>query len=623
MSSSNTGFREKETVFKGKFASTVLETLIQAYRPFSGAIAATFFIGFTGRLFLLANANLIGMWVDSFCTGQTYCKPLPSIISGFDTSDYISWLLILASLGFLFTLIYRVWFSRLSALAVSQLYDETTLRTSRFPMLFFDRTPVGRVVTRFSSDYGSIFRLFGGPLAEFFAIVFDLLAMMILISIASPFYLPLVLIMALANYALWKFNQNRLRAARRDLSALRSPSIAHFAETAQGASTIRSFLKQNIFKNRFFNLDGRFLDQKLKTTKSVLGFSVQMNFLTALLLLITGAVAWWLLQKGLMTVGSIGVAFGFIVLSGYSVQMFFEWMTQFEEALVGVERMDNYLRKEIETGSKLPAQATFNTGHNKMQEDEQSLQQDFINKLPVSSSIEFKNISFRYSQEMDLILKDISFEISPGERLGVIGRTGSGKSTLIQALFALYPIDKGDILINQVSFKNMDIELYRKQMSLIAQEPILFQTSLRNNLDLEYLFTDEQIFSVLNTVGLEKWANSKSLQMPIQEKARNLSVGEKQLVCMARCLLARSPIVVLDEATANVDPQSEETMVRATEEFFASKTQIIIAHRLSTLQKCHRLLWLDQGRIRMLDKVDLVLEAFQRSQSGLESDRQS
>lgn len=239
------------------YSITVFQTLKESYRPFMGRILATFFFGILGRTLLLANANVIGFWVDSFCKPEhgIQCKPVPHLLQGFVSEDYLKLLGFMAVIGFLCTLSFRTIFSRLSAQAISRLYDEVTLRTSRLPMSFFDATPAGRIITRFSSDYGNVFRLFGGPLAEFFSIIFDLLVMIVLITVASPYYLLFVILIGFFYYGLYRLNRQTLRQARRDLSVSRSPSIAHFAETTQGASTIRSFRRQESFVERFSRLD--------------------------------------------------------------------------------------------------------------------------------------------------------------------------------------------------------------------------------------------------------------------------------------------------------------------------------------------------------------------------------
>ena len=160
------------------------------------------------------------------------------------------------------------------------------------------------------------------------------------------------------------------------------------------------------------------------------------------------------------------------------------------------------------------------------------------------------------------------------------------------------------------------MNLYRKSMAFISQEPILFQGSLRFNLDIEGYHTDANLHEVLLKVGLLEWVQSHpdGLNMKIEERGKNLSLGERQLLCMARCLLQQSPIVIMDEATSSVDPQSEEILVRATEEFFADRTQIIIAHRLSTLAKCDRILWLQNGEIVALGPTSEVLPRFKKTE---------
>ncbi|WP_413584690.1 ABC transporter ATP-binding protein [Bdellovibrio sp. HCB274] len=600
---------------EGGYNKTLYETLHFAYAPFLIRIGLCLAFGIIGRGLLLGNTNVIGYWVDSL-VGKS------SPISDLTSAEIIVLLLVMAVTGFVLTLIFRVGFSRLSAKAISSFYDEVTLRTSRLPMSFYDNTPAGRIITRFSSDYGNVFRLFGGPLAEFLSIIFDLIMMTILITVANPVFLILVAFIGVLNFFVYKLNQEKLRKARRELSASRSPSIAHFAETTQGASTIRSFRRQKSFTERFESLDRYFLGQKLDTTRQLISFSFQMNSMTAVLLLITGVASYFMVEKGWASIGSVGVAFTFITLSGNTVQMFFEWLTQFEEAMIGVERLDQYMRMEIEKGNYLPSSANFATGHPVYSPTlEKYLSHRRLTENR-SASVEVKDLSFRYREDLPWVLKNLNFEVKAGERLGIVGRTGSGKSSLIQALFHLYPISQGVISINGNAPKineqdqGVDLNLYRQSMAFISQEPILFQGSLRFNLDIEGHHKEEDLFEVLRKVGLLEWVRSQALglDMKIEERGKNLSLGERQLLCMARCLLQQAPIVIMDEATSSVDPQSEEILIRATEEFFADRTQIIIAHRLSTLAKCDRILWLQSGEIVELGPTQEILPRFKKTE---------
>jgi len=316
------------------------------------------------------------------------------------------------------------------------------------------------------------------------------------------------------------------------------------------------------------------------------------------------------------------VAFSFIALSGNTVQMFFEWLTQFEEAMIGVERLDHYMRMDTEAGSYLPSTTQFATGHAVY---DKSIEKYLAHRHLTddrSASVQMNDVWFRYRDDLPWVLKGLNFEVKAGERLGIIGRTGSGKSSLIQALFYLYPLSNGTISINGHSPKvsneqhtGVDLQLYRRSMAFIAQEPILFQGTLRGNLDIDGHESDGRLESVLRKVGLWDWVKEhpQGLAMIIEERGKNLSLGERQLLCMARCLLQNAPIVIMDEATSSVDPQSEEILVRATEEFFSDRTQIIIAHRLSTLQKCDRILWLQNGEIVALGPTAEVLPRFEKT----------
>ncbi len=621
-----THFIDEETKFSGKYSKNVLSTLGQAYKPYKLRCFILLVIGLLARILLMSNANLIGLWVDSLCKAPSNCAPIPKMFEGFGSTEFLIFLFTVSVLGLGLTLVFRIGFSRLSSLAVSQLYDEVTLRVSRLPMSFFDSTPVGRIVTRFSSDYGNVFRLFGGPLAEFIGIIFDLIAMVLLVTVANKFYLMVCVFIAALNYLVYRLNRERLRIYRRDLSRNRSPSIAHFAETAQGSTTIRTFQKQSTFFARFTKLNLLFLNQRLKTSAQLLFFSFQMNALTSLLLLITGVSAYFLVQKSILSIGSVGVAFSFIAISGNTLQMFFDWVAQFEEALIGVERLDQYLRHPMEPGSKLQPHAQFRTDHPQYKLAEAEVIRTSQIFAKDSSSLEIKNLNFRYRKDLPWVLKNIDFTIAPGERVGIVGRTGSGKTSLIQVLFHLYPIESGTIKIDglqaninhrdeNLTDSYIDLDLYRKSMALISQEPAIFKGTLRENLSLDPTKNDAELISTLTRVGLAGWFQSLTLKLDskIEERGRNLSQGEKQLICMARCLLQDCPIVVMDEATSNVDPHSEEILVRATNDFFSKKTQIIIAHRLSTIEKCDRIIWLHNGQIKMQGTPREVLREFREA----------
>ena len=578
---------------KKAFSNTIFDTLMQAYRPFIVRILAVVVIGFAARLLFLSNAQMIARFYDAHKNVQQ--SDLVSLTSS---------LLVVLIVSFLMTLIYRTVFSRLSALAVSRIYDETTYRVSRYPLTYFDNTPVGKITTRFSSDYGNIFRLFGGPLAEFLSIIFDLIGISILIMLTHPYFVVNLLLAGIGFYVILKRNQLRLRGHRREVSILRGPSVAHFSETVQGSLSIRQNSKVKTFINRFLKLDDLYITSKFHIVKSIMRFSTELNIISTILFLMNGLLGMYLVQQGRLGPGQVAVILGFTILATNTLQMFFEWYSQFEEALVGVERLDEFIRNPIEDGALLPAHSDFKTHHPK-KEKTKAITPTAAN-LPSDFKLSVENLSLTYPNQNHPTLTNISFKLKPSEKLGIIGRTGAGKSTLIAALLRLYPFNQGVILIDN-AFKT-DIEDHRKQFSLISQDQFFIKGTIKDNLDLFNQFSSDQLNETLKLVGLPL-----QLHFMLDEKGQNLSQGEKQLLSLARGLLQNAEIFIFDEATANIDPQSEKLIELALKKTLADKTQIRIAHRLQTVLDCDKILWLEHGQVKMLGSTPEVLKAFEES----------
>lgn len=599
---------------------SIYKTLYESYRPYFSKVVAVVALGFVGRLVLMSNAQFLAWFLDTHTqASQTVDTLIPASV----LRELILNLFFLLSIAFVCTLLYRTFFSRYSSLAVSRIYDQTTYCVSRFPMSFFDKTPVGKITTRFSSDYGNVFRLFGGPLAEFLSILFDLVSIIIIMVYINPLFILSLSVAGVLFFFILKINQTNLRILRRDLSILRAPSVAHFSETVQGSVSIRQNHKMGIFQKRFFRLDNLFIDCKKSVIKNIVKFSTQLNVLSSLLFFTHGYICYLLLQKGIIGTGQITVILGFTVLATNTLQMFFEWYSQFDEALIGVERLDEYLHAPLEEGARLPVEADFSSEHPKKTLVEKMMSSE---RSPQALAIQVQDLYFRYETQTELssklsseansarnsdvkdedILHDISFSLKPGQKLGIIGRTGAGKSSLISALLRLYPIRSGAIWIHNQRID--DVEEHRKQFSVITQDQFFIRGSLRNNLDLFGLYPDEKLKLLLEKVRLEI-----PLTFQVEEKGLNLSQGEKQLISLVRGLLQDTDIFIFDEATSNVDPQSEKLMQAALQSVLKDKTQIRIAHRLQTVQDCDLVLWLDHGRVKKLGPTKEVLEAFENS----------
>jgi ABC-type multidrug transport system fused ATPase/permease subunit len=617
-SQGQSAFIKEETLFSGGYSKTVFRAIYQSYQPWIARTVLLFVTGFVARFLLLSNTNLMGFWVDSLCTKTACHKPVPHVLQNFSHREYALLVLGVTLVGFLLNTIFRIGISRTGTYAASLFYDEVTCRSSRLPMNYFDTTPVGRMITRFGSDYGAIFRMVGGPMGEFLGVVFDLIVMMILTAASSPWFIPFLLVSLVLNVSVYRLNLPSMREARRSLSRARGPAIAHFSETVQGARVVKVFGRDQNFVSRFLSLFDQYIFQRLRTAAILGGFSLQMAVAVNALLVMTGLFGLILVHYQKVSVGSVGVALTFVGMSSGTIQGFFDWLATLEEALTGFERMDEYLRHPSEPASLLPPTAKFSTKH--LVAQAQDWNNRFIHPLlsQPSAAISLKNVSVRYRSNLPCALSQVSLDIEPGENIGIIGHTGSGKSTLIQALFGLYPLENGTITINGLTpftqgENSINLDTYRAAISLIPQDPTLFTGTLEENLCRGNNSSPQELIKTLRLVGLEDLIaayGSDVLQMPIIERGANLSLGQRQLICLARCLLTKTPIVVMDEATSAVDPVSEAHLTQALEQHLANRTRIVIAHRLSTIAHCDRIVWLEHGRVRKIGTPAEIIPEF-------------
>ena len=224
--------------------------------------------------------------------------------------------------------------------------------------------------------------------------------------------------------------------------------------------------------------------------------------------------------------------------------------------------------------------------------------------------IEFKNFSLRYRPETEIVLNNISFKIEACQKIGVVGRTGAGKSTLWLALTRVIEAVSGQILIDGVDISSISLKNLREKIAVIPQDPSLFEGTLRFNLDPENRILDTELIDILRLASLEKLIdeNNEGLNQYIEEKGQNLSSGEKQLIWICRAILRRNKIVLIDEATASIDIKTEETIKKLIDEYFRDATMITIAHRLNTIIKSDKILVLDNGKVAEFDTPKSLME---------------
>ena len=232
-----------------------------------------------------------------------------------------------------------------------------------------------------------------------------------------------------------------------------------------------------------------------------------------------------------------------------------------------------------------------------------------LKNWPKKGQIKFKNFWTKYRQDLDYVLRGLTLKINAGENVGVCGRTGAGKSTIILSILRVLNASKGCIEIDGQDIQDLNLQFLRHNITLIPQDPILFQDTLKINLDPTGKKKDEELWKILKEIQLDqKFKKMKGLQTQIIEGGENLSSGEKQLVCIARAFLKKSKIILLDEATSSIDIKSEEIVQTALEKLFEDCTVITIAHRLNTIMNSDKILVLGAGKVLEYDSPQTLLK---------------
>ncbi|KAJ1270320.1 hypothetical protein BS78_06G045000 [Paspalum vaginatum] len=458
------------------------------------------------------------------------------------------------------------------------------------PMSFFDTTPSGRILSRASADQTTI----DVSLAFFIGLTISLYisvlgTIIVTCQVAWP---SVIAVIPLLLLNIWY--KNRYLATSRELTRLegitKAPVIDQFSETVLGATTIRCFKKENEFFQE--NLDK--INSSLRmyfhnyAANEWLGFRLEL--IGTLVLSIT-AFLMISLPSNFIKKEFVGMSLSYGLSLNSMVYFAISISCMLENDMVAVERVNQF--------STLPSEAAW-----KIEENHP------YSNWPTNGDIEIKDLKVRYRPNTPLILKGINISISGGEKIGVVGRTGSGKSTLIQALFRLVEPTKGKMIIDGIDICTLGLHDLRSRFGIIPQEPVLFEGTIRSNIDPIGQYSDAEIWQALEGCQLKDVVVSKpeKLDAPVSDSGENWSVGQRQLLCLGRVILKQTRILFMDEATASVDSQTDATIQKVTRQEFSSRTIISIAHRIPTVMDCDRVLVLDAGLVKEFDPPLRLIE---------------
>ncbi|KAF1790353.1 P-loop containing nucleoside triphosphate hydrolase [Phytophthora cactorum] len=461
-------------------------------------------------------------------------------------------------------------------------------------MRFFDTTPVGRILNRFSNDMNTIDQKLNNAIAQFVTMLLALLSMLAIQSSTAPVLLTLLIPVFICYVAYQRFYGKSCRELQRLDNISKSPVYAHFTQTLNGLVTIRTFemveqsqhtqavkINENTKAFLLLNLINRWL-------------GVRLEFLGAV---ITFAVAFFVSRDH----AALSSAMAGLLLS-YSQNMtsLLNWIIRnnidMENMMNSVERTDEYCRVETEP-------VTLLAHHYERYTTSKSRTLQLRPHWPEHGKINFVNVCVRYDPLSSPVLRGISFTVKGGEKVGICGRTGAGKSSLLLALFRMVSFDSGvgggSIYIDEVSTTALTLTELRSRMAIIPQDPVLFAANVRFNLDPTGQATDNELWTAIRKSRLENFIKGLrgGLDAEVLEGGDNFSVGERQLICLARAIIRDSKILCLDEATASMDHSTDEFIQTSIRREFAEATVLTIAHRVETILDYDKILVLKQGHI--------------------------
>ncbi|KAF3796553.1 ABC transporter C family member 3 [Nymphaea thermarum] len=460
----------------------------------------------------------------------------------------------------------------------------------RAPMSFFDATPTGRMINRASTDQSTVdtsILFFLGSSA--FSIIQLLGIIAVMSQVAWQIFIIFIPVIAVC---LW-LQQYYIPAAR-ELSRLggvcAAPLIQHFAETLAGSATIRSFDQESRFIETNFELVDQISRPKFHIAGAMEWLCFRLELLSACIFAFS-LIFLILLPKGVISPGIAGLS----VTYGLNLNMLQMWVVWnlciLETKIISVERILQYTR--------IPSEPPLVIETNRPS-----------TSWPSHGEIAIRDLQVRYAPHLPLVLRGLTCTLHGGSKIGVVGRTGSGKSTLVQTLFRIIDPTGGHIMIDGVDIYTIGLHDLRSRLSIIPQDPTMFEGTIRSNLDPLEDYMDQEIWEALERCQLGDIVRQKEgkLDSIVAENGENWSVGQRQLVCLGRVLLKRSKVLVLDEATASVDTATDSLIQQTLRQEFPDCTVITIAHRIASVLDSDMVLLLDNGKIAEYDSPTKLLE---------------
>ncbi|TVP99133.1 MAG: ABC transporter ATP-binding protein [Balneolaceae bacterium] len=444
---------------------------------------------------------------------------------------------------------------------------------------FFDKNPIGRLITRTTSDIEALSELLSdgivnmiGDLFRIFFILYFMLVMSWELTIISILVLPILF------YATFWF-KSKVRVAFLDVRDQVARLNSFAQEHINGMAIVQLFNREEKQKEKFKSINA---DHRNAHVKTIFYFSIFWPLVEVLASFAMAFVVWYGGARALMD----GITFGVLLA-------FIQYVRQFFNPIRGLSEKYNTLQSALASSERI-----FNVldTHNEVSEA-----QNPVILTQVNGKIEFENVYFRYNEDEEVIINDVSFHANPGELLAIVGATGAGKTTIVNLLMRFYDIDKGRILLDGVDIRDLSLQTLRTCFGLVLQDNALFSGTVHENITLgNNNISRKQVIKAAKEVEAHRFISKLpgGYEFKLRERGASLSMGQRQLICFVRAMVYDPKILILDEATSSVDSETEELVSKACERMMKGRTAIVIAHRLSTIRGADRILVMHKGKIR-------------------------
>ncbi|CAH0561097.1 unnamed protein product [Brassicogethes aeneus] len=549
-----------------------------------------------------ATRNLTDWWLSHWVTEETNRSSNNTnltfddtiyIMSSFSdenepTSYYLRIYVEMAVVNVVFTVFRAFLFAYGGVVAAAKIHKLLLKSIMRGKLIFFDITPLGRILNRFSSDTYTIDDSLPFIMNILLAQFFSLLGCIAITVYGLP-WISLVLVPLVPVYhSLQDHYRLTSRELKRISSVTLSPIYSHFNETLQGLTTIRAMRASGRFRRENEDKIEANLKAQFASQCAARWLGLRLQFIGVAIVAGVSFIAVIQHQYDFADPGMVGLAISYALSVTGQLGGVVNAFTETEKEMIAVERVNQYIKEVPSESTELDRHPPFG--------------------WPSQGVIVFRDVVLRYRDHLVPSLKQISFEARPCEKIGIVGRTGAGKSSILAALFRLTELSSGMITIDTVNISKLALSGLRSRLFCIPQDPFLFSATIRENLDPLKEFRDAEIWASLIKVNLMAVIQKMGgLDQMIEGAGENLSVGQKQLICLARAVLHNAKILCIDEATASIDIETDRQIQHTLRSAFRKSTVLTIAHRIETILDSDRILVLDDGKIVEFDTPDNLM----------------